>query len=217
MVALVIAATGLGEALAERLLCAGTDVAVMYSDAGDADSACQAAAYSIAFLESNGYTRGTGFEIEIVDRLPEANIPHILGSMDRRDRRIRVLSFAEIMRGERRILGLPASRDLYRSLISHEVAHLVALRNFSFDRPTIIAQEYIAGVTQIATLPPEWREVILTVYPGEGFRRTSEINLTLFLFDPHFFAVQAYRHYSKPENGVTFLRALLLVRNLVSD
>jgi len=216
--ALVLAAAACpANVLAERLLCPGTDISVSHSDAADADSACQAAAYSIAFLESNGYTRGGGFEMQIVDRLPPENIPHSLGSLDHRNRQIRVLSFAEVSRGQKSILGLPADRELYRSLIAHEVAHLIALRNFSFDRPTMVAQEYIAGVTQIATLPSELRQVILTLYPGDGFRSTAAINLTLFLFDPHFFAVQAYRHFSRPENGATFLRALLLVRGLVSD
>jgi hypothetical protein len=42
-----------------------------------------------------------------------------------------------------------------------------------------------------------------------GFADESKIATIVFLFDPLRFGVEAYRHYLRPENGPTFLRAIL--------
>jgi hypothetical protein len=201
----------------EHLKCATSGVSVSFSDLPDADAACEAASYALAFLERNGFRQAGQFEIEVVDALPADHLPHTLGSFDHRQRKIRVLSYAALRDRRMTILGLPLNWDLYRSLVSHEVAHLVASRNFSFPGPSLAAQEYIACVTQIASLPVDLRQMISAIYRGEGFATTAQINLTYYLSDPNLFTVQAYRHYLQPENGAKFMQELLLVRGLVLD
>lgn len=204
-------------AMAMRVECPAGDVVVASADPDDASAACEAALDAIEFLEANGLARGAQFEINIVNRLPAGHIAHALGLFEHHGRRLSVLSYAAITESGMSILGLPPNRDLYRSLVAHEVAHLIAIRNFAFDGPAVVAQEYIACVTQLAVVPSSQRETILGIYTGSGFAGLSQINLTYYLADPNLFAVQAYRHYRRPENGAMFLRNLLLMRNLVLD
>jgi hypothetical protein len=106
------------------------------------------------------------------------------------------------------MFGMPVDHDLYKSLIVHEVAHVIASKNFAVAQ-TFIAHEYIAYVTQLSTMPSVLREKILADLPGDGFTATEQINLTLFILSPELFAVQAYRHFQRPENGAAFLQRLL--------
>lgn len=197
-----------GAAGAERIRCADRNVAVITSPSGEAGAACHAAAEALRFLGANGLGTDGEVEIHLVSRLPKEELGDAMGCYDHRDRQIHVLDLA-ICRGKARVFDLPVDEELHRSLIAHEVAHAAAARNFTAAKPALAAQEYIAYVTQLAILSPDTRERILARYPGTGFETTAQINSTVFLMEPNFFAVQAYRHFLKPENGAAFIRRLL--------
>jgi hypothetical protein len=105
--------------------------------------------------------------------------------------------------------GIPIDRSLYRSLVSHEVAHLVADCNFKISKPSIQAKEYIAYVMQFSTMEPVLRERVLSQFPSEGFEGDWQMGTTIYLFDCMGFDVRAYRHFLKPDNGRDCLHAIL--------
>ena len=105
--------------------------------------------------------------------------------------------------------GVPVNIDLYRSLVTHEVAHAIAGCNFSISDPTTHAHEYVAYVTMLAAMNPVLREKIMASNPGMGFAQLTEINELTHAFDPERFGVEAYRHYRKKEHGDMFLRKVL--------
>ena len=82
---------------------------------------------------------------------------------------------------------------MYRSLVTHEVAHAVASCNFAIPEPPIQAQEYVAYVAMFSMMNPNLRERVLAENPGAGFDSQLEMNEIVYLFDPMRFGVEAYR------------------------
>lgn len=59
------------------------------------------------------------------------------------------------------------------------------------------------------TMAPVLRERVLAQFPGHGFAGEAQMRLTIYLFDPMRFGVQAYRHFLKLANGRAYLHAIL--------
>ncbi len=200
-----------GTARADRLRCANTSATVTFSEPADGETACTGAVDAIAFLEANGFNTGGPIEIHMVTRIPEDKMTGVWGCFDRPHGQIYVLKYSAC-RGVRQcagIFGLPTDRDLHRSLVAHEVAHAITSHNPSVENAPWVAQEYIAYVTQLATMPPGLRGRVLARFRGEGFETSAQINLTILMVAPDVFAVRAYRHFAKLEKGAAFFRRLL--------
>lgn len=105
--------------------------------------------------------------------------------------------------------GVPVSPLMYRSVVTHEVAHAVADCNFKMPNPTIQAKEYVAYVAMFASMESALRSRIMTENPGSGFDSELKINATIYLCDPMRFGVKAYRHYLQQDHGNAFLRKVL--------
>ena len=194
--------------------CDAGNVVIRSADPIDAATACQGASDAIAFLARNGMEVSGGITIEVVRHMPEHTSATSAGCYLEVERRALILRYAEFERGEP-WLGLPRDRKLYRSLVSHEVAHALAACNFKVPKPSISAQEYIAYVTMLATMAPEERERVLSQFPGEGYEGDWQMNSTIYMMNPERFAVQAYRHYLKPDNGWNYLREILSGRVMI--
>lgn len=181
---------------------------MLATDRRDAQHACQGAADAISFLDGKGLDTSDEIRIRIVERLPSGVEHDALGCYVHPERRVYVLTLREFqLRGE--FFGVPASPVLYRSLISHEVAHAIASCNFAIPRPTLAAQEYIAFVTMYATMPQAVRDQMLEAFAEDGFDTEHQISGTMYLIAPQWFGAQSYRHYLKLGNGMLFLRKIL--------
>jgi hypothetical protein len=196
--------------------CAGDLVLVRTADGADASIVCGAARDAIAFLESQGLGAPAEVSIEVARKLPVVAGPSAAGCYLKRENRVIVLGYAEF-KDYGTWFGLPIDRDLYRSLIAHEVAHAVGECNFRVESPPIEATEYLAYVTMFATMGPSLRARALTQFPGDGFDNEAEINSMIYMLDPMRFGTQAYRHYLKPGNGREFLRAVVEGRVVKGD
>ena len=189
--------------------CAGTGLTVHGSDRAEVQGACDGAVDAVRFLASLGLDTSTPGEIRLVEALPAIQGgAAAYGCHVKSERRIYMLSLAECRK-------LPLAPDLlvdravHRSLVAHEVGHHIAAANFRTPRPTIVALEYIAYVTMMATMEKEARERILRQFPGQGFESVREISLTVYLIDPTRFGAQAYRHFQRPGNGASFVQQIL--------
>ena len=101
--------------------------------------------------------------------------------------------------------NVPIEPAMYRSVVTHEVAHAISDYNFLVSDPTIQAKEYVAYVAMFVTMNENLRKRILHANPGSGFDSELKINTTIYLCDPMHFGVEAYRHYLIKENGDEFL------------
>lgn len=200
-----------GTAKALHQPCSNSMVMVTLSQPEDCETACTAVIDALFFLETNGFRLPGLIHVDPMGRITEGVLGDAFGYFDSQTGRIHVQNFStsqEVVQGLG-IFGLPMNRDLYRSIVAHEAAHLIADHNFTMESPSPAAQEYIAYVTQLATMPPGLRDRILTNFPGEGFRTSTQINSLVYMFSPEKFAVGAYRHFVRAENGAVFFRRLV--------
>ena len=200
-----------GTAIANHRPCPNSKVVVALSQPEDCETACTGAIDAISFLEANGFRLAGPIHIHPMGRITEGVLADAFGYFDIQTERIHVQSFSA-SHGEVQgvgMFGLPMDRDLYRSIVVHEVAHLIASHNFTMESPPGMAQEYIAYVTQLTTMPPSLRSRILANFPGEGFRTSMEINSINYMLSPEKFAVGVYRHFVRTENGAAYFRRLL--------
>lgn len=192
-------------------VCVDDRVVVVSSGEVDTRNICGGAKDAISFLKRNGLVLKSDIEINIVRKFPSHVKIDVFGCYDQRQEKIYILEF-ELCGTKFKssvVYGTGSTKESYRGLIAHEVAHSIVLQNFPKKFASWVVQEYIAYVTQLATLPPRHRERILERVGGRGFEKDSQINATVLMASPDFFAVNAYRHFIKPENGKGFLRRLL--------
>ncbi len=188
--------------------CTGADVAVHAADATDAANACEGARDAIGFLRAQGLRVPRAIEVHVVAALPDVANRTAFGAYLHAKRRAYIIPYASFRAGAS-YFGLAADRALYRSLAAHEVAHVVAAANFTAPRPNVEAHEYIAYVTQIATMAAELRSRVLAMPSAYVFDYPTQMNTAVYLSDPERFGVGAYRHFVRPGNGTAFLRQVL--------
>jgi hypothetical protein len=193
--------------------CADADVVIHAADRVDAANACDGARDAIRFLDAQGLRAPEVIEVHIVAELPDVANRTAVGAYLHAERRAYIIPFATFSTHAAHF-ALPADRALYRSLAAHEVAHVVAAANFSIKRPNVEAHEYIAYVTQIATMGSGLRERVLALPAAYIFDNPLQMNTAVYLSDPERFGVGAYRHYTQPGNGAEFLQQVLAGRVL---
>jgi len=193
--------------------CPGSDVRVIAADTRDFRDACHGAQAAIAFFSAYGLQPTEPLVLEITPALPEEAGATAVGCYLEQGKRVFMLPYAEFSR-QKRWFNLPISRDIYRALAAHEVAHALPHCNFAVPRPTIQAKEYVAYVAMFATMSPSLRARVLRALPGEGFSSEDKITAIFYMFEPMRFGAESYRHFIKPENGPTFLKSVLAGRAL---
>jgi hypothetical protein len=183
-------------------------VVVRSPDHSDTLIACDGSRDAIVFLASQGLDVPRDIAIELLVRLPAVVSATATGCYLESDRRALVLVYSQF-RKFKTWFGIPIDRLLYRSLVSHEVAHFVADYNFKISKPTIQAKEYIAYVTQFSTMEPALRERVLSHFPCKAFEGDWQMSTIIYMFDCIGFCVRAYRHFLMLTDGDKYLHAIL--------
>lgn len=188
--------------------CNDVDVVVLSKDPQDSLLACEGARDAIVFLQSYDLVVPDNIVIELLRELPAEVSSSTAGCYLESERLVLILVYSEF-RKFKTWFGIPIDRSLYRSLVSHEVAHLLADFNFTISKPSIQAKEYIAYITQFSTMEPPLRERVLSDFPGKAFEGDWQMSTTIYMFDCMGFGVRAYRHFLKLADGDEYLHAIL--------
>ena len=194
--------------VANEIRCSGQNVVVRSPENADALIACEGARDAIEFLASQDLDVPNDVTIDIVMKLPPVVSRSAAGGYLESERRVFILVYSEF-RKFKTWFGIPIDRSLYRSLVSHEVAHLVAYYNFKISEPSIQAKEYIAYVTQFSAMESVLRKKVLSQFPCNAFEGDWQINTTIYMFDCMGFGVRAYRHFLLLTDGDQYLHAIL--------
>ncbi|MBK7766179.1 MAG: hypothetical protein IPI44_08710 [Sulfuritalea sp.] len=200
---------------AEPFHCPDSRIVVLAETSIDQQRVCASVASSKLVLETLGLEPiGDGaITIDLLHALREGNGSHAIGQCHYRSKRIEMLTYDAAVAASMKYpaaFGVPMSRGLWDSYVVHEFAHATAQVQFAPGVPTFTASEYIAAVAQMTALSPVVREQILANYGDTtGFELEAEITELFYCMDPPKFAVMAYRHCLKPENGARFVGRLL--------
>lgn len=166
------------------------------------------AGQALAFMSARGLDKVSAFTIEATSRLPDVVGRSAAGCYLQSHDRAYVLTYAQFRRRQT-WFGVPVSRALYRSLVTHESAHAIAACNFNVAAPSIQAREYIAYVAMFSTMPAGLRTRALAALPGSGFDELDHVNSIVYLFDPMRFGAESYRHFVAQPDGAAVLRDVL--------
>ncbi len=193
--------------------CPETTIGVVGGDQVERAEVCAAVAQAWPVLARNGIAIDAPLTIRLVAVMPDVVNEHAFGFFDARSNEITVLDFdaAAASPGSSCLaLGSTMTRSLWHSYVAHELAHAAAASRFAPGVPTFTASEYIAAVVQLSVLPERTRQDVLARFGGlKAFGAKSEITSTYYFIDPCAFAVKSYLHYLQPENGPSFIAALL--------
>ena len=134
----------------------------------------------------------------------------IFGFFDTRHERVLVTREAAIasLAAGTPYVELP-ERDLYRSLIVHEVVHGIMHQNLNQPAASHAVYEYPAYALQVASLPPDVRDKLLKAIPNRATPGRLIFTDAILFFDPYFFAVNAYEHFNSAADGCAHLHILL--------
>jgi hypothetical protein len=197
-----------------EIKCSALNVVVRSPDPADALIACEGARDAMGFLAVQGLDVTNDIAIELLTILPAVVSGSAAGCCLESEKRVLILVYSEFKKFKT-WFGIQIDAGLYRTLVSHEVAHVVAACNFKIPAPSIQAKEYIAYITQFSIMEPLQRERVLSQYPCEAFEGDWEMNTTIYMFDCMGFGVRAYRHFLKLSNGHDYLHAILNGKALV--
>ena len=209
VLALVLMAAPLASnASAAVYRCANLPISIKAEEKTDPQHICNSAGDALAFFDRLNVKLTHPVLIEVVMALPGSLGESAVGCYQHEEQKVSVLGFPAFSK-RKTWFGVAINQAMYRSLVTHEVAHAVARCNFAVPEPTLHAEEYVAYVAMFSMMDPVLRAQILAANPGEGFESASEINELTYAFYPMRFGVQAYRHYRRKEHGDEFLLKVL--------
>lgn len=198
---------------AAQITCPESELIVVAEKKTECERVCEAIKIGNDFLKSIGLELSGSLTIILYKELPRNGQHNLIGFYDSRSNKIALLNYDAALAASQRsspAFGVLMSPIIWRSFVIHELTHAAVQTKFASGVPVCSATEYIATVAQIATLPPAERNEIIRNYSGlSGFEKPGEITNLYYMIDPSKFSVKAYLHYSKPENGLQFIKRIL--------
>ena len=190
--------------------CAGSAIRVQTELGSEAKAICDGARGSLDQLRSCGLHPRNDLAIEVTDDVLAMSNGKIVGDYLPGVSRVRIASQAAIAaRPAGATQTLVPALDYYSSIAAHVVAHAVfhdATEHLDLPR---VAHEYVAYALQIATLPKEARDRLMTAGTVKPASHLYTFSPFLLLADPEQFAILAYSHFSQPVNGCAFLTRII--------
>lgn len=189
--------------------CGLSDVQVKYAHLCDAEMACEGITRALDFFEMRGYHLSGEIKIEFVDNMYVEKINN--GKMDviklqacgyycSLDGICRITSWLTVGDEQIKIFGeLNITKELFISLVVHEVSHCLYHNNFKLNNHEIDRSltEFISYAAQIETMKKGEKNNVLGLYPEAVFTSISEINSLNHAMNPHKFGVMSYRYFKK--------------------
>jgi hypothetical protein len=189
-------------AAADEINCPASRIVVMTSgqDVSRA-KVCAPAVWARAFFERCGIIQRRKLTLEIVNRVTHPLGVPVIATFDATRWRARISNFEATL-----ALILPKSvyrklpfRDVYDSLVVHEVAHAIFREHVGGRRIPVTAHEYVAYAIQIASMPQETRDLLLSSFPLQTSKDLARFNDIYLAMRPLRFAANAYRHLFRNE------------------
>lgn len=207
--------------------CGLKNISIFYKDTADYLIGCEGIARTKNFFASYGYAVDVPIRIYFLQRVtvnisnPSAGREQVYGYFDPETLSVYISSITSpfvndssgvylrieyykesgISQQQRRHI----LEELHRSVVTHEVAHLLAQHNFklrSVEMSNPYAKmghgvhEYIASIVQLSTMEATLRQRILQQYePQLFFNREEQINIIFYACDPQKFNIMSFRHF----------------------
>ena len=198
---------------AENVPCNNPNVEVSAETAEIRDEVCIAAALAINFLSDYGLSVKHPVRISVVEQPLNHFGYSAYGSYDRRKDLVQVMSPRAIHQTTPapEMYYQAIDRVQYRGIVAHEVAHAMIEQNSQVSPLPIgqSAQEYLATVTQLAVMPREVRDRIISAAAVGPWESGDVISGVYMAMAPERFAVKCYLHFQRYPAPAEFVEELL--------
>jgi hypothetical protein len=104
--------------------------------------------------------------------------------------------------------SLPTAVTL-RAVLTHEITHALVTQTAGDRRVPMVDHEYIAASMELDFMEEGWRDVLLAVTPVGLPPKEGLIDIWFYGFAPRKFGVNAWQHFSLPENGCSLVQRIV--------
>lgn len=130
------------------------------------------------------------------------------GSAKSRIRIVDPASYPDVMVPDAIYLLFPKD-VLLRSLLTHEMAHALAFQTSGGREIAVVDHEYTAAAMGLELMAPEWRDVLIEAAPVSLPSNEVLFHIRIYATAPRNFAVNAWRHFSLPQNGCGLIQRIV--------
>ena len=189
--------------------CSEFDIQVIAPDAELVDRTCAAALRAKSFLQGCHLVQSRPLVIRVRRDGPHSGL---LAHFSLRNDEIVLPTprfLVDILAKDSGYRAIP-SEHLFNSFVVHEMAHAFFGRTRCGLETCRAGHEYIAYALQLESLPEEQRTLFLAEFPSRGNVEIGIFNDFYHDLMPERFAVDAWRHFSQPGFGCSFINDILL-------
>ncbi len=117
-------------------------------------------------------------------------------------------AYESLMEEDSSYAALPAVVTL-RALLTHEITHALVAHTAGDRSVPLVDQEYVAAAMELELMGEDWREVLIAANPVTLPPKEGLIDIWIYGFAPRKFAVNAWQHFSLPQNGCALVRRIV--------
>ncbi len=172
-------------------VCEGPNVVVYGARQPVVNDVCAGARAAFDFLAPLGLDLPRELKIDVLSTMPRDIGTEVAACYSMASHRVSLLRYDVFARHER-WLGVPPQRELYQSIVTHEVTHAIVSCHVG-ERPLgLTAAEYVGNVAMFATMDPAMRDRVLAANLGStGFDDEYQVTLLSYVFNQTAFGVDA--------------------------
>jgi hypothetical protein len=160
-------------------------------------------------LEGCGLKQSRALKIEIADEVSHP-LASCLAYFDCQNDLVLISdpsTWTLLLEDDQPYASLPAKVAL-RALLTHEISHALITQIAGERKVPMVDQEYIAASMEIEFMEDAWRDVLLAMTPLELPPKEGLIDIWIYGFVPRKFGVNAWQHFSLPENGCSLIQKI---------
>lgn len=195
---------------ADPAMCPDPLFSVASGDTALADKICELAVDVGDRLAACGLVRTEPLMIEVVDGLSHP-MGECIAYFDCERGSIRLTDpalYASLLDPDVIYAILPPEITL-RALLTHELAHAAIDQMAEGRTVPLVDHEYIAAAMELDLMEPKWREAVIAAAPVALPPKPGLVDIFIYYLAPRKFAVNAWQHFSLPENGCGLVRRMV--------
>ena len=191
--------------------CEGISIHAPIADQNEVQRVCQAAQDATELLRQCGIEPSKSINISIQEKLVHPSGFPAFAFFHSPSNQIEITDFdaiKKLIQPASAYYKLP-SRDLYESLIAHEVTHAITSPLIRDSDCPSVAHEYIAAVIQVSSMSDGSRQILLNAFPRSTPVVLEMFNEFSFYSSPQWFVANAYRHFNQTDKGCELLLGII--------
>jgi hypothetical protein len=195
---------------AEARSCADAPIGVTAAVPDDRELLCSAAQQALRLLGRCGISLRRPLQVNILEELRHPFGRSVLAFFD--------IEHEMVLIRPRKVItslvkdtpfGALPPRELYRSVVVHEIIHGALHQNAVRHLMSYTAGEYLAYALQIESLDPSVRDLFLQSVANRLTSKNFVFSDILLSLDPFLFAAHAYEHFKAARDSCSSLTAVM--------